>query len=107
MRTLILASFFSFGGALAAMADDIIKVQTNKSVAEALDALEEILEEAGGDPEIAVREIDGGAVGGIQAGGLKGIVAVEVGELAAQGLERGAVRRTRETVPGLREPSPA
>ena len=47
MRTLILASIFSFGGALAAMADDIIKVQTNKSVAEALDALEAAVGNAG------------------------------------------------------------
>ncbi|WP_245217958.1 DUF302 domain-containing protein [Ruegeria sp. HKCCE3926] len=47
MRSLILASIFSLGGALAAMADDIIKVQTNKSVAEVLDALEAVVGNAG------------------------------------------------------------
>ena len=47
MRSLILASILSLGGALAAMADDIIKVQTNKSVAEALDALEAAVGNAG------------------------------------------------------------
>ncbi|WP_253762656.1 DUF302 domain-containing protein [Ruegeria sp. HKCCD4884] len=47
MRTLILASILTFGGALSAMADDIIKVQTDKSVSEALDALEAAIGNAG------------------------------------------------------------
>ncbi|MCX8952166.1 DUF302 domain-containing protein [Ruegeria sp. NA] len=47
MRRLILACVFSIGGALTAMADDLIKVQTDKSVAEALDALEAAVGNAG------------------------------------------------------------
>ncbi|WP_245220427.1 MULTISPECIES: DUF302 domain-containing protein [unclassified Ruegeria] len=47
MRRLILACVFSFGGALTAMADDLIKVQSDKSVAEALDALEVAVGNAG------------------------------------------------------------
>nr|WP_237215778.1 DUF302 domain-containing protein [Ruegeria lacuscaerulensis] len=47
MRHLILASILTFGGALSAMADDIIKVETDKSVTEALDALEAAVGNAG------------------------------------------------------------
>ena len=47
MKHLLLASVFTIGGALTAMADDIIKVQTEKSVAEALDALEAAVGNAG------------------------------------------------------------
>lgn len=47
MRKLILTTIFTFGGALSAMADDIIKVPTDKSVAEALDALEAAVGNAG------------------------------------------------------------
>ncbi|CUH50233.1 DUF302 domain-containing protein [Ruegeria atlantica] len=47
MRNLILAIILTFGGAMSAMADDIIKVNTNKSVQEALDALEAAVGNAG------------------------------------------------------------
>ncbi|CAD0183612.1 hypothetical protein RUESEDTHA_00485 [Ruegeria sp. THAF57] len=47
MHKLILATFLIFGGALSAMADDIIKIPTDKSVAEALDALEAAVGNAG------------------------------------------------------------
>lgn len=47
MRKLILATVLTFGGTLSAMADDIIKVPTDKSVAEALDALEAAVGNAG------------------------------------------------------------
>ncbi|WP_420584534.1 DUF302 domain-containing protein [Ruegeria sp.] len=47
MRKLFLATTFTFAGALAAMADDIIKVNTDKSVSEALDALETAVGNAG------------------------------------------------------------
>ncbi len=47
MRNLILATILTFGGAMSAMADDIIKVNTNKSVQEALDALEAAVGNAG------------------------------------------------------------
>jgi len=40
MRKLFLTTTFILGGAVAAMADDIIKVSTDKSVSEAMDALE-------------------------------------------------------------------
>ncbi|SLN19761.1 DUF302 domain-containing protein [Ruegeria meonggei] len=47
MRKLILATVLTFGGALPAMADDIIKIPTDKSVAEALNALEAAVGNAG------------------------------------------------------------
>ncbi len=47
MRNLILATILTFGGALSAMADDIIKVNTDKSVQEAMDALEAAVGNAG------------------------------------------------------------
>lgn len=47
MRTFFLATTFIFAGAVAAMADDIIKVKTDKSVPEALDALEAAVGNAG------------------------------------------------------------
>ncbi|WP_254449168.1 DUF302 domain-containing protein [Ruegeria sp. HKCCA5491] len=47
MHKLILATFLIFGGTLSAMADDIIKIPTDKSVAEALDALEAAVGNAG------------------------------------------------------------
>ncbi len=47
MRTFFLATTFIFAGAVAAMADDIIKVETDKSVAQALDALEAAVGNAG------------------------------------------------------------
>ncbi|MDA7965627.1 DUF302 domain-containing protein [Ruegeria sp.] len=47
MRKLILTTTFIFGGTVAAMADDIIKVSTDKSVPEALDALEAAVGNAG------------------------------------------------------------
>ncbi|MES0861893.1 DUF302 domain-containing protein [Ruegeria sp. SCPT10] len=47
MKHLLLASVFTIGGALTAMADDIIKIQTEKSVTEALDALEAAVGNAG------------------------------------------------------------
>ncbi len=47
MRSLILASILTFGSALSAMADDIIKVNTDKSVTEAMDALEAAVGNAG------------------------------------------------------------
>ena len=47
MRNLILATLLTFGGTLSAMADDIIKVETNKSVSQALDALEAAVGNAG------------------------------------------------------------
>ena len=47
MRNFILTTTFLLAGAGAAMADDIIKVETNKSVAEALDALEAAVGNAG------------------------------------------------------------
>ncbi|WP_254445692.1 DUF302 domain-containing protein [Ruegeria arenilitoris] len=47
MRKLILATILTFGGAMSAMADDIIKVNTNKSVQEAMDALEAAVGNAG------------------------------------------------------------
>lgn len=47
MRSFILATFFVLGGTVAAMADDIIKVSTDKSVSEALDAFEAAVGNAG------------------------------------------------------------
>ncbi|WP_254429656.1 DUF302 domain-containing protein [Ruegeria atlantica] len=47
MRNLILATILTFGGAMSAMADDIIKVNTGKSVQEAMDALEAAVGNAG------------------------------------------------------------
>lgn len=47
MRNLILATILTFGGAMSAMADDIIKVNTSKSVQEAMDALEAAVGNAG------------------------------------------------------------
>ncbi|MCG7519216.1 DUF302 domain-containing protein [Ruegeria sp. Ofav3-42] len=47
MRKLILATILTFGGAMSAMADDIIKVNTDKSVQEAMDALEAAVGNAG------------------------------------------------------------
>ncbi|WP_254439262.1 DUF302 domain-containing protein [Ruegeria arenilitoris] len=47
MRKLILATILTFGGAMSAMADDIIKVNTSKSVQEAMDALEAAAGNAG------------------------------------------------------------
>jgi uncharacterized protein (DUF302 family) len=47
MRNLILTTTFVFAGAVAAMADDIIKVESAKSVPEALDALEAAVGNAG------------------------------------------------------------
>lgn len=47
MHKLLLTTAFVFTGAVAAMADDIIKVSTDKSVAEALDALEAAVGNAG------------------------------------------------------------
>lgn len=47
MRKLFLTTTFIFGGAVAAMADDIIKVSTDKSVPEAMDALEAAVGNAG------------------------------------------------------------
>ncbi len=47
MRNLILTTTFLFTGVVAAMADDIIKVETTKSVPEALDALEAAVGNAG------------------------------------------------------------
>ncbi|WP_247744248.1 DUF302 domain-containing protein [Ruegeria sp. R14_0] len=47
MRKLILATILTFGGAMSAMADDIIKVNTNKSVQEAMDSLEAAVGNAG------------------------------------------------------------
>lgn len=47
MRSLILASILTIGSALSAMADDIIKVNTDKSVPEAMDALEAAVGNAG------------------------------------------------------------
>ncbi|MEM7318617.1 MAG: DUF302 domain-containing protein [Pseudomonadota bacterium] len=47
MRGLFLAAIFALAGTGAAMADDIIKVKTDKSVAEALDALEAAVGNAG------------------------------------------------------------
>ncbi|SMO66456.1 Uncharacterized conserved protein, DUF302 family [Ruegeria faecimaris] len=47
MRRLFLATTFIFAGAAAAMADDIIKMKTDKSVIQALDALETAIGNAG------------------------------------------------------------
>ncbi|KUJ79394.1 DUF302 domain-containing protein [Ruegeria profundi] len=47
MRSFILATVFVLGGTVAAMADDIIKVSTDKSVSEALDAFEDAVGNAG------------------------------------------------------------
>ena len=47
MRNLFLTTTFIFTGAVAAMADDIIKVETAKSVSEAMDALEAAVGNAG------------------------------------------------------------
>ncbi|WP_237212402.1 DUF302 domain-containing protein [Ruegeria lacuscaerulensis] len=47
MRKLMLATILTFGGALSAMADDIIKVNTDKSVQDAMDALEAAVGNAG------------------------------------------------------------
>lgn len=47
MRRLFLATTFIFAGAAAAMADDIIKMKTDKSVTQALDALETAIGNAG------------------------------------------------------------
>ena len=47
MRNLILTTTFVLAGAVAAMADDIIKVESTKSVPEALDALEAAVGNAG------------------------------------------------------------
>ncbi|WP_209016241.1 DUF302 domain-containing protein [Roseibium sp. RKSG952] len=47
MRKLFLATTFILGGTVAAMADDIIKVNTDKSVQEVMDALEAAVGNAG------------------------------------------------------------
>ncbi len=47
MRGLFLAALLTFGSTVTAMADDIIKVKTDKSVSEALDALEAAIGNAG------------------------------------------------------------
>ncbi|WP_254432849.1 MULTISPECIES: DUF302 domain-containing protein [Ruegeria] len=47
MRNLFLATAFILSGATWAMADDIIKVPTDKSVTEAIDALQAAVENAG------------------------------------------------------------
>ncbi len=47
MKSLILAGAVALSGALPAFADDIIRVKTDKSVAEALDALEAVAGKAG------------------------------------------------------------
>ncbi|WP_254437372.1 DUF302 domain-containing protein [Ruegeria arenilitoris] len=47
MRKLFLTAAFVFGGTVAAMADDIIKVNTAKSVPEVMDALEAAVGNAG------------------------------------------------------------
>ncbi len=47
MHSFILATVFVLGGTVAAMADDIIKVSTDKSVSEALDAFEAAVGNAG------------------------------------------------------------
>ncbi|WP_372577862.1 DUF302 domain-containing protein [Ruegeria hyattellae] len=47
MRGLFLAALLTLGSTVTAMADDIIKVKTDKSVAEVLDALEAAVGKAG------------------------------------------------------------
>ncbi|MEX0368538.1 MAG: DUF302 domain-containing protein [Ruegeria sp.] len=47
MRVLLCAGLLTFLGAASALADDLIKVKTDKSVAEAMDALEAAVGNAG------------------------------------------------------------